>query len=25
VLAGHRPAAVANPEWVNALEEVQIT
>jgi D-3-phosphoglycerate dehydrogenase / 2-oxoglutarate reductase len=25
VLAGRRPAAVANPEWANALEEVKIT
>lgn len=25
VLAGRRPAAVANPEWVDTLEEVQIT
>jgi len=25
VLAGRRPATVANPEWVNALEEVRIT
>jgi phosphoglycerate dehydrogenase-like enzyme len=25
VLAGRRPAAVANPEWVNVLEEARIT
>jgi D-3-phosphoglycerate dehydrogenase len=25
VLAGHRPAAVANPEWVDAYEEVRTT
>jgi D-3-phosphoglycerate dehydrogenase / 2-oxoglutarate reductase len=25
VLAGHRPAAVANPEWVDAYEEVRNT
>jgi D-3-phosphoglycerate dehydrogenase len=23
VLAGRRPAAVANPEWINNLEDVQ--
>jgi D-3-phosphoglycerate dehydrogenase / 2-oxoglutarate reductase len=25
VLAGRSPAAVANPEWAETLEEVQIT
>jgi hypothetical protein len=25
VLAGRRPAAVANPEWVDAYEEVRNT
>ena len=25
VLAGRRPAAVANPEWVDILEEVKFT